>query len=104
MTGAARVLLVVKVPAATHGTSDTRIARSLMLASDLMPLAVTPARNPCGAVTHCSISRNSSDKKITLLLLEKTHVYLQRGNSPCNPALLASLYNLVGTNHNPGLL
>src|SRR5690349_21487938 len=80
MTGAARVLLVVKVPAATHGTSDTRIARSLILASDLMPLAITPARNPCGAVTHCSISRNSSDKKITLLLLKKTRVYLH----PCH--------------------
>src|SRR5205085_3098169 len=65
MTGAARVVLVVKVPAATQGTSEIRIARSLIEASDLMQQAVTPARKPCGAVTQLSISRNISDKGST---------------------------------------
>src|SRR5579885_3113297 len=51
-TGAARVLLVVKVPAAIQGTSDAKIARSLMELSDLIPQAVVPARNPWGAVTQ----------------------------------------------------
>ena len=37
-------------------------------------LAATPARKPCGAVTQDSISRNKSDKKITLLLLENTRL------------------------------
>src|SRR6266480_7969230 len=67
MTGAARVLLVVKVPAATQGTSDARIARSLMVVSDLMPHAVTPARKPWGAVTQLSTSRNISGKEKYLL-------------------------------------
>ena len=67
MTGAARVLLVVKVPAATQGTSDAKMARSLMVASDLMPQAITPARKPCGAVTQLSTSRNISDKERHLL-------------------------------------
>src|SRR5579883_143918 len=62
-TGAARVALVVKVPAAMQGTSDNKIARSLIEASDLMPQAVAPARKPWGAVTQLSTSRNSSDTK-----------------------------------------
>jgi len=33
-------------PMATHGTSESRTARSLIEASDLMPQAVTPARKP----------------------------------------------------------
>src|SRR6266571_8497916 len=61
MTGAARVLLVVKVPAVTQGTSEAKIARSGIEAPDLMPQAVTPARKPCGAVTQLSISRNIFD-------------------------------------------
>src|SRR5579884_917616 len=65
MTGAARVVLGVKVPAAMQGTSESKMARSLIEASDLMPQAVTPARNPWGAVTQLSISRNVSDKEST---------------------------------------
>jgi hypothetical protein len=67
MTGAARVLLVVKVPAATQGTSEIKIARSLIATSDLMPHAVTPARKPLGAVTQLTTSRNMSDKEKYLL-------------------------------------
>src|SRR5260370_1196570 len=63
MTGAARVLLVVNVPAATQGTFDAKIARSVIEPSDLMPLAITPARKPCGAVTQLSTSRNISDNE-----------------------------------------
>jgi len=65
MTGAARVVLGVKVPAATQGTSESKTARSLIEASDLIPQAVTPTRNPWGAVTQLSISRNVSDKEST---------------------------------------
>src|SRR5438552_2932069 len=66
-TGAARVLLVVNVPAATHGTSDAKIARSGIELSDLIPQDVVPARKPCGAVTQLSISRNLSDNEAILL-------------------------------------
>ena len=67
------MLLVVKVPEATQGTSDANIARSLIEPSDFMPHAVTPARKPCGAVTQLSTSRNMSDKEKYLL-----HSFLSR--------------------------
>src|SRR5450755_818741 len=74
-TGAAAVLLVVKVAAALHGTSAARIARSLIDASDLIPLATVPARKPRAAVTQLSTSRNScvtnlppSTEKVSRLL------------------------------------
>src|SRR5260370_3609370 len=69
ITGAARVVLVVNVPAATHGTSEAKIPRSLIVLSDLMPHAVTPARKPWGAVTQLSTSRNMSDNEKYLLKL-----------------------------------
>src|SRR5215469_3997242 len=69
ITGAARVLLVVNVPAATHGTSEAKIPRSLIVLSDLMPHAATPARKPWGSVTQLSTSRNISDNEKYLLEL-----------------------------------
>jgi len=65
-------VLVVNVPAATQGASEAKIARSLIELSDLMPLAVTPARKPWGAVTQLSTSRNTSDNEKYLLLIVKS--------------------------------
>src|SRR5215472_11066463 len=58
-TGAALILLVVKVAAATAGKSETRSARSPRSdASGLMPLQTADARKPRGAVIPPSIFEN----------------------------------------------
>src|SRR5579884_21653 len=59
-TGAAGVRLVVNVAAATQGRSAIKNARSGLSPSLLMPHAVAPARNPCGAVTLPVITRAAS--------------------------------------------
>src|SRR5262245_25757866 len=50
-TGQALALLVVKVPAATHGLSETMSDTSNFFFFFLMPACMPLARNPSGVVT-----------------------------------------------------